>query len=264
MTSDVAIPRWLEPYAAGEKMGWSQNYMAYYGVDGSADDDPEYEERIVMQRPSLVGYASRTGTRRNLATLQDADWRLLVSAKGALRTEGMRYALDNGAWSAFVQQEPFDENAFSLLLTGLARARTGSSFRTSSPVGLCRSITRYGGKSVYAACRPNCLLQFRTECRSTMLPACFLQQSESSSAGRPSGKKPRRKPGVPSLGVGTAACMLAGSIRPVEYASAQLLVRTASTARALADTPKHCPGWIGRRDRRICSRPPASRLKKRS
>ena len=115
MICDQSIPRWLEPYASGEKMGWSQNYMAYtayYGVDGSADDDPEYEERIVMQRPSIVGYASRTGTKRNLAALQGADWRLLVSAKGALRTEGMRYALDNGAWSAFVQQEPFDEDAF--------------------------------------------------------------------------------------------------------------------------------------------------------
>jgi hypothetical protein len=115
MICDQSMPRWLEPYASSEKMGWSQNYMAYaayYGVDGSADDDPEYEERIVMQRPSIVGYASRTGTKRNLAALQDADWRLLVSAKGVLRTEGMRYALDNGAWSAFVQQEPFDEDAF--------------------------------------------------------------------------------------------------------------------------------------------------------
>jgi hypothetical protein len=115
MICDQSMPRWLEPYASGEKMGWSQNYMAYaayYGVDGSADDDPEYEERIVMQRPPMVGYASRTGTKRNLAALQNADWRLLVSAKGELRTEGMRYALDNGAWSAFVQQEPFDEDAF--------------------------------------------------------------------------------------------------------------------------------------------------------
>ena len=62
MICDQSIPRWLEPYASGEKMGWSQNYMAYaayYDVDGSADDDPEYEERIVMQRPSIVGYSLR-------------------------------------------------------------------------------------------------------------------------------------------------------------------------------------------------------------
>lgn len=48
-----------------------------------------------------MGYASRTGTKRNLAALRKAGWRLLVSARGVLRTEGFRYALDNGAWSAF-------------------------------------------------------------------------------------------------------------------------------------------------------------------
>jgi hypothetical protein len=37
----------------------------------------------------------------------------MVSAKGILRTEGFkRYCLDNGAWSAFVAKEPFDEAAF--------------------------------------------------------------------------------------------------------------------------------------------------------
>jgi hypothetical protein len=29
-----------------------------------------------------------------------------------LQTEGMRYALDNGAWSAFCRQEPWDADAF--------------------------------------------------------------------------------------------------------------------------------------------------------
>ena len=121
MMIDDSIPQWLAPYAHGEKAGWSQNHMAYaeyYGVDGSADDG-ECEERIAMHRPPMVGYASRTGTRRNLAALRDAGWRLLVSAKGELRTEGMRYALDNGAWSAFVQQQPFDEDAFLLAVDRL-------------------------------------------------------------------------------------------------------------------------------------------------
>jgi hypothetical protein len=36
-------------------------YAAHYGVDGSADDDPEYEERIAMQRPSIVGYPCDPG-----------------------------------------------------------------------------------------------------------------------------------------------------------------------------------------------------------
>lgn len=122
MTSDIAVPNWIQPYTVGDKMGWSQNHMAYaayYGVDGSADDDPELEERIAMHRVPMVGYASRTGTKRNLAALRDANWRLLVSAKGELRTEGMRYALDNGAWSAFVQQQPFDEAAFMVALDKL-------------------------------------------------------------------------------------------------------------------------------------------------
>lgn len=60
----------------------------------------------------MIAYASRTGTRRNLAALRAAGWRLLVSARGALRHEGFRYALDNGAWTAFQQGELFDAVAF--------------------------------------------------------------------------------------------------------------------------------------------------------
>lgn len=60
----------------------------------------------------MIPYASRTGTRRNLRLLREAGWRLFVSAKGVLRTEGFPYALDNGAWSAFTQGEDFDVAAF--------------------------------------------------------------------------------------------------------------------------------------------------------
>lgn len=59
-----------------------------------------------------MAYASRTGTRRNLAALRAAGWRLMVSARGALRPEGFAYALDNGAWTAFQRREPFDVRAF--------------------------------------------------------------------------------------------------------------------------------------------------------
>lgn len=76
-----------------------------------------------MHRTPMVGYASRTGTRRNLVALDDAEWSLLVSAKGVLRTEGMRYALDNGAWTAFQQQQPFDEPAF---LVAIERVGVGA------------------------------------------------------------------------------------------------------------------------------------------
>lgn len=64
----------------------------------------------------LIAYASRTGTRRNLAALREHGWRLLVSAKGCLRDEGFPYALDNGAWSAFTQGQPFDVRAFEVAL----------------------------------------------------------------------------------------------------------------------------------------------------
>src|SRR3546814_4879783 len=50
---------------------------------------------------TVIAYASRTGTRRNLDALRDAGWRLMVSARGVLRTEGFPYELDNGAWTSF-------------------------------------------------------------------------------------------------------------------------------------------------------------------
>jgi hypothetical protein len=69
----------------------------------------------------MIAYASRTGTRSTLAALRDAGWRLLVSAAGELRTEGFRYALDNGAWSAHQQRRAFDEVAFATALAKLGR-----------------------------------------------------------------------------------------------------------------------------------------------
>lgn len=43
----------------------------------------------------------------------------MVSARGALRTEGFAYALDNGAWTAHVRGEPFDVSAFERALDPL-------------------------------------------------------------------------------------------------------------------------------------------------
>lgn len=64
----------------------------------------------------LIGYASRTGTRRNLELLRAGGWRLLVSARGVMRTEGFEYAIDNGAWTAHQRGEPFDVAAFERVL----------------------------------------------------------------------------------------------------------------------------------------------------
>lgn len=69
----------------------------------------------------MIAYASRTGTRRNLDALRVAGWRLMVSATGVHRTEGFQYALDNGAWTAYVQGTPWDEEAFRRLVDLLGR-----------------------------------------------------------------------------------------------------------------------------------------------
>jgi len=70
----------------------------------------------------MIAYASRTGTRRNLDALRRAGWRLMVSARGSLRPECFRYALDNGAWTAFQRGEPFDVRAFDKAVTLLGAA----------------------------------------------------------------------------------------------------------------------------------------------
>jgi hypothetical protein len=64
----------------------------------------------------VIAYASATGTRRNLAALRGAGWRLLLSPTGALRPVGFRYALDNGAWTAYQRGTEFDGRAFARAL----------------------------------------------------------------------------------------------------------------------------------------------------
>jgi hypothetical protein len=72
-----------------------------------------------MLPTAMIPYASRTGTRRNLAKLRAANWRLLVSATGVHRNEGFQYAIDNGAWTAYQQERPFDVEAFEKVLDKL-------------------------------------------------------------------------------------------------------------------------------------------------
>jgi hypothetical protein len=70
-----------------------------------------------------MAYASRTGTRRNLELLRSLGWGLMISATGCHRTEGFkRYAIDNGAWTAFQQKRPWDEAAFRAVLEKHAAA----------------------------------------------------------------------------------------------------------------------------------------------
>lgn len=61
----------------------------------------------------MICYASRTGTRRNLAALRAAGWRLLISRVGDWNPIGFRYCLDNGRWSDSQEEppRPFDASA---------------------------------------------------------------------------------------------------------------------------------------------------------
>jgi len=65
---------------------------------------------------TMIPYASRTGTRRNLEALRKAGWHLLVSATGKHRHEGFPYAIDNGAWTAYQKGRPFDVGAFEAVV----------------------------------------------------------------------------------------------------------------------------------------------------
>lgn len=62
----------------------------------------------------MMGYASRTDSKRNVLALQQAGWRWIVGPldKGDGRLHGMGYALDNGAWPAHAQGLEWDEAAF--------------------------------------------------------------------------------------------------------------------------------------------------------
>ncbi len=69
----------------------------------------------------MICYASRTGTRRNLAALRTHGWGLLVSRAGVWRTEGFdRICGDNGAWADFQAGRAFDEDAYERFLDWLA------------------------------------------------------------------------------------------------------------------------------------------------
>lgn len=67
----------------------------------------------------MMAYASRTGTRRNLAALREAGWGLFVSAAGVHRNEGFPFVIDNGAWTSFSQGTPWDQAAFEAVLAKL-------------------------------------------------------------------------------------------------------------------------------------------------
>jgi hypothetical protein len=66
----------------------------------------------------MIGYASNTGTRQNLAALRTAGWRIFITPSDSHQKppEGFRYACDNGAWSCHTQQKPFNRTRFIRLV----------------------------------------------------------------------------------------------------------------------------------------------------
>jgi hypothetical protein len=58
----------------------------------------------------MIPYASNTGTRRNLAALRAAGWRILLTPENPTPRDGLRFAIDNGAFGkGGFQPGPFAE-----------------------------------------------------------------------------------------------------------------------------------------------------------
>ncbi len=60
----------------------------------------------------MIAYAAYTTNRRSLKAVREAGWRVLLSPATGLKNYGIRYALDNGAWSAFKAGTEFNVDAF--------------------------------------------------------------------------------------------------------------------------------------------------------
>ena len=66
----------------------------------------------------MIGYASNTGTRRNLAALRAAGWRLLLTPDNPTPRDSMRFGIDNGAFS----RNGFQPHRFAELIDRLGCA----------------------------------------------------------------------------------------------------------------------------------------------
>lgn len=66
----------------------------------------------------MIPYAVNTGTRRNLAVLREAGWRLMLTPDNSTPREGMRFAIDNGAFS----KGGFNSDGFARLIERLGCA----------------------------------------------------------------------------------------------------------------------------------------------
>lgn len=60
----------------------------------------------------MNAYASNTGTRRNLAALKNAGWRILLTPDNPRWPDGFACGIVNGAWGCFQRQEKFKPAQF--------------------------------------------------------------------------------------------------------------------------------------------------------
>jgi hypothetical protein len=63
----------------------------------------------------VIGYASNTGTRRNLEALRQHGWRVLVTPENPKPPSGLKFGLDNGAWGCAQRKESFRAKEFTAL-----------------------------------------------------------------------------------------------------------------------------------------------------
>lgn len=73
----------------------------------------------------MIPYTAYTTNKRSLAAVRGAGWRVLLSPATGLKNYGIRYALDNGAWSAFMAGEAFREEPF---MAAVAKIGPGSAW----------------------------------------------------------------------------------------------------------------------------------------
>lgn len=60
----------------------------------------------------MKGYASNTGTKRNLEALQSHEWGIMLTPDNPTPRPGMSNVADNGAWWAYKNGQPFNERKF--------------------------------------------------------------------------------------------------------------------------------------------------------
>lgn len=78
-----------------------------------------------------MAYASYTSTKRNLAMLRREGWGVVLSPATRLKSFGLPYALDNGAWSAFTAGVDFD---FDIFKAAVEKIGAGADFVTAPDI----------------------------------------------------------------------------------------------------------------------------------